>query len=101
MKAQTEAGADVVAGDPAALLTVKQAAERLNVGVGTVYALCARRKLAHVRVGAGRGTLRIEERALDEYISGATVRPAGPPAPQDRTSAAKRPAITLKHLSLS
>lgn len=84
-----------------ALLTVKQVAERLNVAVGTVYALCAAGKLEHVRVGAGRGTLRIEEEALQRFVQGATVRSKESTAPLPRTPLAKRPAITLKNLALS
>jgi excisionase family DNA binding protein len=64
-----------------ALLTVKQVAQRLNVSLGTVYDLCAKRKIPHVRVGAGRGVIRIDEQALREYIEGATVRPQEPAAP--------------------
>lgn len=86
---------------PITLLTVRQVAERLNVAPATVYALCASRKLEHVRVGAGRGTLRIEEDALQRYIQRATVRPDEPVAPQPRTPAPTRPAVTLKNLSLS
>lgn len=97
-------GASGEEGKPAtsvALLTVKQAAERLNVGAGTVYALCAGRKLEHVRVGAGRGTLRIEEQALQRFVQGATVRSKEATAPQPSTARPKHPAITLKNLSLS
>jgi excisionase family DNA binding protein len=82
-------------------LTIKQVAERLNVGLGTAYALCARRQLEHVRVGAGRGTLRVSEEALERFIEGATVRLEGPAAPKPRTPAPARPVIRLTNLSLS
>ena len=84
-----------------ALLTVKQVAERLNISAGTLYALCAGRKLEHVRVGAGRGTLRIEEQALLRFVQGATIGPEESTAPHPHTPAPKRPVVTLKHLSLS
>jgi excisionase family DNA binding protein len=77
-----------------ALLTIKQAAERLNVCQATVYDLCARRKLAHVRIGgSGRGTIRIEEADLDAFVREATVRPDEPAAPQ-------APPRKLKHLKI-
>ena len=56
-------------------LTVSQVAERLGVAVATVYTLCSRRKLAHVRIGVGRGAIRIPEQAVEEYVKRATVQP--------------------------
>jgi excisionase family DNA binding protein len=49
------------------VLTVKQAAARLNVSQALVYALCQRGKLAHERFGLGRGTIRITEEAVAAY----------------------------------
>ena len=46
-------------------LTVKQAAERLGVSSSLVYALIAARRIDHYRCGVGRGTIRIEETALE------------------------------------
>ena len=76
-----------------ALLTIKQAAERLNVCQATVYDLCTRRKLAHVRIGSGRGTIRIDEAELEAFVREATVQPDEPAAPQ-------APPRALKHLKL-
>jgi excisionase family DNA binding protein len=56
-----------------ALLSVKQAAERLQVAPTTVYGLCAGKKLGHLRVGAGRGTIRIREDDLQAYMERATI----------------------------
>lgn len=53
--------------DDSADLTVAQAAERLNVAAKTVYDLCGSGKLAHHRIGAGRGTIRIKPGDLEEY----------------------------------
>ncbi len=64
------------------LLTIKQVADRLQLSVSSVYDLCARRKLAHVRLGVGRGAIRIDEQALDDFIKQATVQPEEPVAPQ-------------------
>ncbi|MBI3408978.1 MAG: helix-turn-helix domain-containing protein [Planctomycetes bacterium] len=42
-------------------LTVKQVAQRLGISAATVYALCNRRLLSHIRIGLGRGTVRIPD----------------------------------------
>lgn len=55
-------------------LTVKQVAERLAVAQTTVYLLCSESKIDHIRIGIGRGAIRISEDALDAYIKAATVR---------------------------
>jgi excisionase family DNA binding protein len=56
-----------------AMFTVKDTAARIGVSEQLVYALCAGRRLRHVRVGLGRGTIRIPEDAVDEYLRGRTV----------------------------
>jgi excisionase family DNA binding protein len=64
------------------MLTVKRAAEMLNVSPGLVYALCAQGKLEHERYGIGRGTIRIREDALAQYQAQAKCAPSLPrPAP--------------------
>jgi excisionase family DNA binding protein len=63
-------------------LTVKQAAERLQVSAATVYQLCATRQLAHVRLGSGRGTIRIRDEDLAVFVARAMVQPAMPAAPK-------------------
>src|SRR5262249_36837626 len=84
------------------ILTVKQAAERLQVAATTIYNLCARKVLRHIRVGRGRGTIRIRQTDLDAFLEVATVQPAEPAAPKPPRAKLKRsPAITLKNLSLS
>jgi excisionase family DNA binding protein len=49
------------------MLTVKRAAEILNVSRGLVYALVATGKLPSHRFGIGRGTIRIREEDLADY----------------------------------
>lgn len=71
-----------------AFLKIKEAAERLNVSSATLYHLCAEEKVRHIRVGSGRGTIRIDESALDEFIQGATVQPEESPSPSPRSPAA-------------
>lgn len=70
------------------MLTPKQVAERLNVDVSTIYGLCGAadpaKRLPHVRIGLGRGTIRISEEALDRYLESAARATAAPPSPAPR-----------------
>jgi excisionase family DNA binding protein len=67
------------------LLSIREAAEALNVSPNTVRGLCKRRKIRHERHGLGRGVIRIPPDAIEEYRSSVTVRPSDiqrlPPAP--------------------
>jgi excisionase family DNA binding protein len=64
-----------------AYLTVKQAAAELGgVSCSTVYALCQAGRLDHIRVGVGRGTIRIPRESVDQLKEqGRVVSKAGPP----------------------
>ena len=73
------------------VLTVRQAAERLQVAAATIYDLCARKVLRHIRVGRGRGTLRIREDDLDAFVETATVQPDIPAAPRPRSATSAPP----------
>ena len=53
------------------LLSVKEASQRLAVSRGCIYELIASGKLAHARIGCGRGTIRIPEEAVEEYLEAA------------------------------
>ena len=68
-------------------LRVRHAAERLGVSSALVYALCAAGKIRHERYGLGRGTIRIDEEALEEYCKAAAVTPAAA-------------VVDLKHITL-
>jgi excisionase family DNA binding protein len=57
--------------------TVKQVAERLQVSAQVVYQLCALRRIVHVRIGSGRGTIRITEAALQQFLEGCEVGTRG------------------------
>jgi excisionase family DNA binding protein len=57
------------------MLTVKAVAERLGVSRGLVYALVRTGKLRAGKFGTGRGTIRIEEAALDEFRASSVVEP--------------------------
>ena len=48
-------------------MTVKQAAEQLEISASLVYLLIAEGKLRATRHGIGRGTIRISEEQLAEY----------------------------------
>jgi excisionase family DNA binding protein len=72
-------------------VTVRQAADRLEVSQSTVYGLIAAGKLRCARVGVGRGVIRIQEDQLAEYLEGATSRAYSPPVPVPR----------LKHLKIN
>jgi excisionase family DNA binding protein len=73
-------------------LTVREVAVRLNVSLACIYMLVTRHELPHVRIGVGRGTIRIREEDLANYIA---QRNRGPAEPR---SSVPRP--KLKHLHL-
>jgi excisionase family DNA binding protein len=70
-------------------LTVADAAAWLNVSAGTIYGLCAAGKLAHSRIGLGRGTIRIKREALDALLR------------EGQKKAVDRPRLTLNDLRLA
>ncbi|WZO97037.1 helix-turn-helix domain-containing protein [Isosphaeraceae bacterium EP7] len=59
-------------------MRVKQAAEKLEISVGTVYALIRSKRLRCARHGLGRGTIRITDEHLTAYTRGAEVDAVGP-----------------------
>ncbi len=64
-------------------MTVKEAAKQLEVSARAVYSLCAAGLIGHMRIGVGRGSIRLEQADVDEYKRKAregTVKPA-PPSP--------------------
>ena len=56
---------------PAPFLTVREVAQRLLVRPVTVYRLCERGELAHLRVS---NAIRIRPEDLDAYLAGAHCR---------------------------
>ena len=78
------------------MLTVREVAARLRVSPTCVYQLIARRRLACHRIGAGRGTVRVAEEDLDDYLHSCrkekTKDEGNPRSP--------RPSRRLKHLRL-
>ena len=56
-----------------ALITVVEAARRLKVSPATVYQLCSTQRLPHLRIGSGRGAIRIEESDLEIFLDSCRV----------------------------
>jgi excisionase family DNA binding protein len=75
-------------------VTIRQAAARLEVSPATVYNLVAEGKLRCVRIGVGRGVIRILDEHIAEYLGAAAPKPAMAPV-----SAAAAPP-RLKHIRL-
>lgn len=51
-------------------MKVKEAARRMEVSPATVYALVASGRLRCSRIGIGRGTIRISDDQLADYLRG-------------------------------
>ena len=49
-------------------MNVREAAKRLGVSTSIAYGICAQGRLPHVRVGLGRGTIRISEDDLQAFM---------------------------------
>lgn len=77
-------------------LSVREAADCLGLSSALVYGLCARRRIRHERHGLGRGTIRIPEDAIEEYLRSVTVGAEKGAAPPPLTALPVR----LKHLTL-
>lgn len=75
--------------------TVKKAADRLCVSASTIYALIAARHLEHVRVGLGRGVIRIPEEAIVAFEKRHAVAVTDPSVPLVAPSKRR-----LRHLDL-
>jgi excisionase family DNA binding protein len=73
--------------------SVAEAAKELGVSAGTVYGLCAGKKLRHERIGLGRGRIKIPEDALEEYRRSVTV------GTERAASLPPTPRVRLKHLA--
>ncbi len=73
-------------------MTVKEAAERLEISVSLCYALLQSGRLRGGRRGMGRGTWRVGEEAIRDYIRATEWVPPEVPAPLPR--------VRLKHLDL-
>jgi excisionase family DNA binding protein len=50
-------------------MTVREAANRLEVSVSMVYALCGSGRLPHTRIGLGRGTIRVSDEDIRAFLA--------------------------------
>ncbi len=84
-----EAARDVPAPsiDPNTLYTARQAADRLGCSLANVYSLAAGGDMASVRVGAGKGGIRVLGRDVLAFVE--SRREGGPP-----------PRMAFKHLKM-
>lgn len=73
-------------------LTVQDIAERLNISKTCVYSLIAGQGLPHVRVGVGRGTIRVREEDLTTWLEQRLKEKGEKPSPVLRPK--------LKHIRL-
>lgn len=67
LQAPTPARLRALPGEPERLLTVREVAERLGISTATVYRLCERGALPHVRVS---NAIRIQLAALEAFLTG-------------------------------
>lgn len=56
------------------LLTLREAAELLNLSVRSLHRMITRRELAVIRLGHGRGVLRVTQAELERVIAAGTHR---------------------------
>lgn len=77
------------------LLTVQEVAERLSISRAAAYQLVDSGKLAHHRIGVGRGVIRVSEEDLSLYLESCRRAPAEK-APQLPVV----PPVRLKHVRL-
>ena len=74
------------------LLTAKQVADRLNVRPSTVYALCRRGEIPHIRVtqGSRRALIRFDPEEIEEFLRGRRCPPLATP-PASRANVGRKP----------
>ena len=82
MQRTLDAGGTPQSGPEQVSLTVREAAQLLNVSAATVYSLCESGDLRHRRIGQGRGTIRIPREDLEAFRHSTTSRGAIPRTPR-------------------
>lgn len=65
-------------------MTVADAAKILEVSPDLVYRLCRAGKLAHARIGLGRGVIRIDRADVDAFLESRRVAAGPPDEPEER-----------------
>ena len=76
-------------------LTVQEVANRLRISLSSGYALIETGKLAHHRVGARNGAIRISEEDLARFLTERRSEPKN-----QRSSAPSVGRVKLKHIQL-
>lgn len=69
-----------------AMLDVATVSERLNLSDDAIRRLCKSGELAAIRLPGKRGTYRISEQALADFLANNTARPAPTPSKPRRTA---------------
>ena len=79
------------------MLTVREVAHQLHVSPSCIYQLIESGKLAHHRIGTGRGAIRVSDSDLQKYLLSCRQEHSHSETPQ-RHPLKQR--TTLKHLKL-
>lgn len=74
------------------LLTVREVADLLRLSEPCVYTMVAGRRLPHLRVGNGRGSIRFSRQDIERFLENCRTSPAPKPPRPVR--------VPLKHLKL-
>lgn len=77
-----------------ALLSVKEAAARMGLSAATIYRLVGNGQLKALRIGTGRGAVRIRPDALHDYVARGNCKQ------HDGSSDRRRSTLRLKHLKV-
>jgi excisionase family DNA binding protein len=78
-------------------MTPREAARYLGCSVAMIYSLCSKKRLAHYRVGQGRGKIVISKQDADDYLQSVRVEIQGAcPSP----TPTRQPILRLKHLKV-
>lgn len=78
-----------------AVLTVKEVAGRLRIGLSTVYELFDDGSLRGFRLRGARGAIRVYEESLAEFIQKNENRPEPEPEPKAAASPRPRPRLAI------
>jgi excisionase family DNA binding protein len=75
------------------MLRVAEVAQCLGISQALVYQLLAEGRIAHFRLGMGRGTIRIRSEDVDAYLAACRVSKS-----KGRESSTPKPTVPFLHL---
>ena len=78
------------------LMTIKELAERLGISRSSAYQIVEKKLLPVIRVGTGRGVIRITEEDFQAYLNQSRIEVQSEPM----RSVPKTPPSRLRHLRL-